>query len=90
LTDSLKNGIFKPKSVILKAAKARNYRRRNKKEILNTMDSSTVATLVGSLTTSVMGSLATLAVPIFGAFALLISLGFGIYLFRKYVFKKKI
>lgn len=54
------------------------------------MSTSTVVTLITTLKTDVMGVLNDTLPVVLGAFAVLVGVAFGIHLFRKYVFKKKV
>lgn len=54
------------------------------------MTTSTVVTLVTTLTGDVMSTTSAVLIVVLGAFAVLVAIAFGIHLFRKYVFKRKI
>jgi len=54
------------------------------------MSTSTVGTIITTLTGDVMSVLGTVLPIVLGAFAVLVGVAFGIHLFRKYVFKKKV
>jgi len=54
------------------------------------MGTSTIPTLVQSLVDDLLGVLGDVAPVVLTAFAVLLGLGFGIYLFRKFVWRKKV